>query len=86
MADLVINCAPVDNTEMASIMCAKQNGTVYLFSMAVSFTRAALGAEGIGSDALMIVGNGYAPGHADLSLDIIRRYPTIRQLFEKVYV
>lgn len=86
MADLVINCAPVENTEMSSIMCAKNNGTVYFFTMATSFTKAALGAEGIGSDALLIIGNGYAPNHDIIALDVVNRHPKLRELFEKVYV
>lgn len=85
MCDLVINCAPVNNTEMASIMMAKNTGTVYFFSMATSFTKAALGAEGIGSDALLIVGNGYAPNHDKISLDVVRNDPKLRKLFEEVY-
>lgn len=86
MADLVINCAPVDDTEMSSIMSAKVDGTVYFFSMATSFTKAALGAEGIGSDALLIVGNGYAPKNDEISLDVIRKHPKLRKTFEEVYI
>lgn len=86
MADLVINCAPVDNTEMASIMTAKEkDSTVYLFTMTTSFTKAALGAEGIGSDALIIVGNGYAPDHDQIALDVIREHPELKKLFEELY-
>ncbi len=85
MADLVINCASVDNTEMSSIMSAKNSGTVYFFTMATSFTKAALGAEGIGSDALLIIGNGYAPNHDQIALEVVRRHPKLRALFEKVY-
>ena len=87
MADLVINCAPVENTEMSSIMTAKLNGsTVYFFTMATSFTKAALGAEGIGSDALLIVGNGYAPNHDKIAIDVVNKHPELKELFEKVYV
>ncbi|MBF0359512.1 MAG: L-erythro-3,5-diaminohexanoate dehydrogenase [Oligoflexia bacterium] len=87
MADVVINCAPVENTEMSSVMCAKNsnNATVYFFTMATSFTKAALGAEGIGSDALLIVGNGYAPNHDLIALDVVRKHKKLRDLFEKVY-
>ncbi len=85
MADLVINCAPVEETEMASIMTAKVDGTVYFFTMRTSFAKAALGAEGIGSDATLIIGNGYAPGHSDLALEIIRKHKNLRKLFEEVY-
>ena len=52
MADLTINCVDIPNTEMASILATKDDGMVYFFSMATSFTSAALGAEGIGADTL----------------------------------
>ncbi|MCK5074506.1 MAG: L-erythro-3,5-diaminohexanoate dehydrogenase [Bacteriovoracaceae bacterium] len=86
MADLVINCAPVADTEMSSIICCKDSGTVYFFTMATSFTKAALGAEGIGSDALLIIGNGYAPNHDQIALDVVRNHPKLRKLFEEQYV
>jgi L-erythro-3,5-diaminohexanoate dehydrogenase len=54
--------------------------------MATSFTAAALGAEGVGKDVTMLVGNGYAPGHADLTLDLLRSEPALRKLFETRYV
>ncbi|MCO4782442.1 MAG: L-erythro-3,5-diaminohexanoate dehydrogenase [Candidatus Cloacimonetes bacterium] len=85
MADLVINCANVPDTEMASILSSKLDGIVYLFSMATTFTKAALGAEGVRSDATIIVGNGYAPNHAECALDVVRNNPNIKELFETVY-
>jgi L-erythro-3,5-diaminohexanoate dehydrogenase len=54
--------------------------------MATSFTKAALGAEGIGKDITMIIGNGYAKNHAEIALDILRRAPKIRALYEELYV
>ncbi|MFY3742464.1 L-erythro-3,5-diaminohexanoate dehydrogenase [Anaeromyxobacter sp. Red801] len=83
--DLVVNCASVPGTEMAAILAAKDGGTVIFFSMATSFTAAALGAEGVGKDVTMLVGNGYAPGHADLTLELLRRHPRLRALFEQRY-
>jgi L-erythro-3,5-diaminohexanoate dehydrogenase len=56
---------------------------VLFFSMATSFTAAALGAEGLAADVTMIVGNGYLPGHADLALDIVRSDAGVRGLFER---
>ncbi len=85
LADLVINCASVPNTEMASILSTKQGGTVIFFSMATSFTAAALGAEGVGKDVTMLVGNGYSQGHAELTLALLRKEPKLRQLFEERY-
>ena len=83
--DLVVNCASVAGTEMASILPVKDGGTVLFFSMATSFTAAALGAEGVGKDATLLVGNGYVPGHADLTLGLLRRHPKLRALFERKY-
>lgn len=85
MCDLVINCVNVPDTEMSSILAARDLGTVYFFSMATSFTKAALGAEGIGYDVNMIIGNGYCRNHAETSLNLVRRHPVLREIFEKKF-
>ena len=85
MADLVINCVNIQDTEMASILMCREGGTIYFFSMATSFTKAALGAEGVGKDVNMVIGNGYAKGHADTTLNILRESKVIRDLYESVY-
>jgi L-erythro-3,5-diaminohexanoate dehydrogenase len=79
--DLVVNCASVPGTEMASILAARDGGEVLFFSMATSFTAAALGAEGVGKDVRLTIGNGYAPGHAALALDLVRSTPALQRLF-----
>ncbi|MFA6334331.1 MAG: L-erythro-3,5-diaminohexanoate dehydrogenase [Bacteroidales bacterium] len=84
--DVTVNNVNVPSTEMTSILITKGQGCVYFFSMATSFTKAALGAEGVGKDINLIVGNGYAKGHANLTLNIIRESKPIRELFEKLYV
>ena len=81
LADLVVNCVNVGGTEVASILCCKAHGTVYFFSMATSFTAAALGAEGIGKDVSMMVGNGYAKGHAAVALQTLRDHPPLKEYF-----
>jgi L-erythro-3,5-diaminohexanoate dehydrogenase len=86
LCDLVINVASVPNTEMASILSVRDGGAVVLFSMATSFTSAALGAEGVGKDVTLLIGNGYAKGHADLTLELLRTQPKLRALFEQKYV
>ena len=53
--------------------------------MAPSFTKAALGAEGVGKDVTMIMGNGYAKGHAEITLQVLREHEGIRKLFEEMY-
>jgi L-erythro-3,5-diaminohexanoate dehydrogenase len=84
--DLCINCVNIQGAEMASILPVRDDGTVYFFSMATSFTRAALGAEGIGKDVNMIIGNGYTKDHAEITLWELRENPALRKLFEEQYV
>jgi len=85
LADLVVNCVNVAGTELASILCARDEGVVYFFSMATSFTAAALGAEGVGKDITMIVGNGYAKGHAEVALQTLRERPPLLAYFNVRY-
>ena len=75
----------LDVTEMASILSCKDDGVVYFFSMATSFTKAALGAEGVGKDVNMIIGNGYTKGHSEVALQVLREDERIRNLFAQLY-
>jgi len=85
MCDITINNVNITDTEMTSILCTKDKGIVYFFSMATSFTKAALGAEGVGSDVTMIVGNGYTKGHAAITLQILRESDKLRKVFTELY-
>ncbi len=85
MVDVTINCVNVPNTEMGSILSTKDNGLIYFFSMATSFTAAALGAEGIGRDVQMIIGNGYCNNHAAIALQVLRENQALRQLYQERY-
>jgi L-erythro-3,5-diaminohexanoate dehydrogenase len=85
LADLVINCVNVPGTELCSILCARNGGTVYFFSMSTSFTAAALGAEGIGRDVTMIIGNGYTKDHAQIALQTLRDRPELHAHFNQIY-
>ena len=62
-----------------------RSGTVYFFAMSTSFTRAALGAEGVGRDVDLLIGNGYAEGHADHTLELVKASPKLLALFAKRY-
>ncbi|MFX1303483.1 MAG: L-erythro-3,5-diaminohexanoate dehydrogenase [Promethearchaeota archaeon] len=84
--DISINCLSIPNTEMSSILPVKDEGIVYFFSMATSFAKAALGAEGIGKDVKMLIGCGYAKNHAQIALDLVRESNTLRKIFEEKYV
>jgi L-erythro-3,5-diaminohexanoate dehydrogenase len=81
-ADVTVVCVDVPGCEGGAILCTAQGGTVIFFSMATSFSAAALGAEGMACDVTMLIGNGYAPGHAELALDLVRATPAVRALFE----
>jgi L-erythro-3,5-diaminohexanoate dehydrogenase len=71
-ADLVFVCANVPGCEGGAILSCDDEGRVVFFSMATSFTSAALIAEGLGKACEMTIGNGYVPGHAKLALDLVR--------------
>ncbi|HET7352172.1 MAG TPA: L-erythro-3,5-diaminohexanoate dehydrogenase [Marmoricola sp.] len=82
-ADLTVVCVDVPGCEGGAILATEEGGTVIFFSMATSFSAAALGAEGLAADVTMVVGNGYVPGHAELALDLVRTHPGVRSLFER---
>jgi L-erythro-3,5-diaminohexanoate dehydrogenase len=84
-ADIVINVANVAGTEMSSILSAKRHGTVYFFSMATNFSAAALGAEGVAADVNLMIGNGYAEGHADHTLGLLRESAELRTILGSLY-
>ena len=83
--DLSVSCVNVPDAEMSAILATRDGGVIYYFSMSTSFTKAALGAEGISRDVTMIVGNGYAPGHAEATLTLLRAEPTLRDIFIERY-
>jgi len=84
--DIAINCLSISNSELSSILPVRDKGVVYFFSMATSFTKAALGAEGIGKDVTMIIGNGYTKNHAQITLDLLRESEVLRNIFQKKYI
>ena len=81
-ADVTVVCVDVPGCEGGAVLATAERGTVVFFSMATSFPAAALGAEGLAADVTMLVGNGYAPGHAAYALDLLRGNPGVRGLFE----
>ncbi|MBR2604259.1 MAG: L-erythro-3,5-diaminohexanoate dehydrogenase, partial [Clostridia bacterium] len=84
--DISICCVNQPNCEMSAILPVRDDGLVYFFSMATSFTKAALGAEGVGKDVNMIIGNGYTRDHAEITLNVLRENPKLRALFDEKYV
>jgi len=83
LADIVINVVNVPNTEFATILLTKSQGCILFFSMATSFTAAALIAEGIASQVEMQIGNGYMPDSGAISLQLLRDFPALRTIFTR---
>jgi L-erythro-3,5-diaminohexanoate dehydrogenase len=81
-ADVTVVCVDVPGCEHGAILATADLGTVVFFSMATSFAAAALGAEGLAADVSLMIGNGYAAGHADFALDVLRGSAGARGLFE----
>jgi L-erythro-3,5-diaminohexanoate dehydrogenase len=81
-ADVTVVCVDVPGTEGAAILATARGGTVVFFSMATSFSAAALSAEGLGADVTMLIGNGFVPGHAEQALGLVRSHVGVRNLFE----
>lgn len=81
-ADVTVVCVDVPGCEHGAVLATADGGTVVFFSMATSFSAAALGAEGLAADVTMLVGNGYVPGHAAYALDLLRTDDGVRGLFE----
>jgi L-erythro-3,5-diaminohexanoate dehydrogenase len=80
--DVTVVCVDVPRAEHGAVLTTADGGTVLFFSMATSFSAAALGAEGLAADVTMLVGNGYTPGHAALALDLYRRSRGVQALIE----
>jgi L-erythro-3,5-diaminohexanoate dehydrogenase len=80
-ADVTVVCVDVPGCEHGAILATADGGTVIFFSMATSFSAAALGAEGLAADVTMLIGNGYLPGHAEFALDLLRNEPAVREMF-----
>lgn len=85
MGDIVVNVASVPDTEVATILCTKARGTALFFGMATSFTKVALGAEGVASSAKLLFGNGYYPKHGQFALALLRKHKGLKALFHRRY-
>jgi L-erythro-3,5-diaminohexanoate dehydrogenase len=81
LADIVFVCTNVPGCEGGAILSCEDDGRIVFFSMATSFTSAALVAEGLGKYPEMTIGNGYVPGHARLALDLVRGEPPLLKRF-----
>ena len=81
-ADVTVVCVNTDGCEAGAILATAEGGTVLFFSMATSFARAALTAEGLVADVTLLIGNGYVPGAADMAFDLWREEPALRSALD----
>ncbi|MEP7121860.1 MAG: L-erythro-3,5-diaminohexanoate dehydrogenase [Byssovorax sp.] len=84
-ADLTLSCVNVPGVELSAVVATRDRGKVYYFAMSTSFTAAALGAEGIGRDVDLYIGNGYAHGHAEHTLELVRADKPLAALLASRY-
>lgn len=78
-AELTVVVVNAAGCEPTAILLTADRGTVLFFSMATSFSAAALAADGIGTSARIVVGSGYSPDRGAYALDLVRRRPALRQ-------
>ncbi|MDQ6817702.1 MAG: L-erythro-3,5-diaminohexanoate dehydrogenase [Actinomycetota bacterium] len=77
-ADLTVVVVNATDCEAASILLTADHGTVLFFSMGTSFTKAALGSEGMASTARMLIGSGYMPDRGAYALELLSRDERLR--------
>lgn len=80
-ADYSVNAANVSDTEMATILATKNGGRCLFFGMATNFQKATLGAESVGRDVELIMGNGFCSGHASFIYQLLREDASLAKYF-----
>jgi L-erythro-3,5-diaminohexanoate dehydrogenase len=78
-ADLTVVVVNATGCEATAILLTADGGTVLFFSMATSFSAAALAADGISTSARMLVGSGYSADRGAYALDLARRSHPLRE-------
>lgn len=78
-ADLTVVVVNAAGCEPTAILLTAAGGTVLFYSMATTFSTAALTADGMGADIRMLIGNGYATDRGAYGLDLVRRSRALRE-------
>jgi L-erythro-3,5-diaminohexanoate dehydrogenase len=81
LADLTIVTTNVAGCEGGAILATRPQGRILFFSMATSFSAAALTAEGVGRDVEMIIGNGYTEGWVETAFALYRSNTALAKAF-----
>jgi L-erythro-3,5-diaminohexanoate dehydrogenase len=78
-ADLTVVVVNAAGCEPTAILVTADDCTILFFSMATSFSTAALTADGMASSVRMLVGSGYTPDVGAYALDLVRRSGPLRE-------
>jgi L-erythro-3,5-diaminohexanoate dehydrogenase len=78
-ADLTVVVVNAAGCEPAAVLLTAERGTAIFFSMATSFSAAALVPDGTSSDIRIVVGTGYAPDRGVYALELVRRSEPLRR-------
>ena len=81
-ADLTVVVVNAAGCEPTAILLTADRGTVLFFSMATSFSAAALSPDGMSKDVRMLVGAGYAPDLGSYAFDLLRRTPALARALD----
>ncbi|MFZ5632302.1 MAG: sigma 54-interacting transcriptional regulator [Bacillota bacterium] len=81
-ADLTIDCVDVPGSEFFSVMNTCNGGKIYFASLASRYTVAALGAEGMARDVDLLLYKGFSSGHADYTVNLLRRHTVLQDYLE----
>jgi len=83
-ADLTVVVVDRPGCEMGAVLATRPDGAVLFFSMATSFSAAALGAEGMQATPRLLIGNGYAADRGTYALDLLHARPALRAALTEI--
>ena len=83
--DVVVNCINSVSTEVASLVAVKPRGTIYFATLGCDYKFAGLTAEGIGKQVSIIPYTGFMDGHAEYTLNLLRRYPQMQDAIQQEF-
>jgi TyrR family helix-turn-helix protein len=80
--DIVINCVNSPSTELACLLAVKDKGVIYFASLSSDYKLTSLTAEGIGKEITLIPYTGFLEGHADYTLNLLRKYVELQDVLQ----
>ena len=83
--DVVINCINSANTEIAGLVAVKNKGILYFATLGCDYKFAGLTAESIGKEIQIVPYTGFLEGHAEYTLDLLRRFPRMQEALQQQF-